>query len=71
MSEANEPLVETVSALASALPRCEATGKVIFELGSSGIIAANMTRRSGEPWLAKLCMYCGKAHMWNLNETLA
>lgn len=71
MSEADEPLTETVSALAAVLPRCEATGKVIFELGSSGMIAANMTRRSGQPWLAKLCMHCGKAHMWNLKETRA
>ena len=63
MCELCGAIARVVDQIQDFLPRCEQTGKVMFEIASSGIIAEQMSRRSSKDWKPIHCEACGKMHM--------
>lgn len=69
MCELCGAIARIVDQIQDFLPRCKRTGKVMFEIASSPIIAEQMSRRSGKDWKPIACEACGKIHMWEEEAT--
>lgn len=60
-----------IGSLSRNLPRCEKTGKVMFEPRSAPIIAERVGYRLHQKWEAKPCQYCPKSHVWRIDADQA